>query len=1305
VSKVFSACMRSMRHSWRVRFLALFLLLSIPAAVLLLNNKSANALPCPCNVFTTPTGHSNFNDGTDLELGFKFSTDVDGYITGVRFYKQGAMSGTHTGNLWNIGGGSPIASATFTETASGWQEVSFSTPVSVTAGTTYVASVTMPDGRYIATNNYFTSEITNFPLRAPSSSSSGGNGVFAGDGGIFPSNTSGSSNYWVDVVYRGNLGATAPVVSATVPTDSATGVNPGEMVSATFDDKMDTTTLTTSTFTVKDSDDNTVPGVVAYNNATKIVTFAADEGFSTSETYTATIEGGTGTVATNMEGVALAADYTWTFTIGATNDCPCSLQDRASPAGTASFDETSGVELGTKITPQANGYITKVRFYKPIMSPDSTHVVHVWSATGTSLATTTTSGESDYGWQEVKLPTPLRVTKGTTYVVSYSTPSGVYVASQNYHNTDKTGGYLTSYATGSAQNAATGSGNNNGVFASTAGNYPNVGSTNGSYYWIDAVFSVTSTPDDPPSPTVTQPSANTFGVDRSKPIKAAFDRPMDSGTVTNSSVRLFDSSNVAVSGTASYDAASHSVVFTPSSPLSYNGKYTVRLSDSIADNNGEELGEEYTWTFTVGSQLLTDVNEGPGGPILVVTASADKYGKYYAEILRTEGLNYFEVKDISAVNTGVLSGYDAVVLAEMPLTQPQADMFSSWVTDGGNLVAMRPDKKLAGLFGLTDAGTTRTNQYFKVNTLVAPGQGIVSDSMQYKGAADNYTAGSATVVADLYSTASLPTVNPAVTTKSVGSKGGMAAAFTFDLAKSVIALHQGNPAWAGQNRDGDGAIRTNDMFFGARSGDVQPDWVDLDKIHIPQADEQQRLLANILTEATEDRRPLPRFWYLPGDYKAAMVMAGDDHALTDNVGTERIFSNWLNESPKDCELAAWECVRASGYVYSGSALTPSRALQFHNWGFGVADHAPDSGGCASFTSYSDLLSRTNAGYTDFYNKYTTLPTQKTGRYHCYVWSDYDSVPRVDETVGVRYDLNYVTFPPSWIGTRPAIITGSGMNMRLTDADGDILNVQQGVTNFENTVTGSAAINTVLANATGSNGFYGIFGTHYDMSDSYHTTLFNAAKANGVPIISSEQALEWLDGRGSSSFKDFSGTAGQYSFAIEAATGSQGLRAMMPIADQGGSLTGITMDGSAVSYQTQAVKGVQYAVFDGQPGAYTATYSDYVPSSGSGGSQGGSSSDSQTTNNSGTAKTSKKKAVALTIPVDEAQDQTPDTVLQPGDTPQEEPTDDKPDESGKDDNSSDAEEKGLPMLWIGIGIALLLIFLGWWAIASRRRHAA
>ena len=87
-----------------------------------------------------------------------------------------------------------------------------------------------------------------------------------------------------------------------------------------------------------------------------------------------------------------------------------------------------------------------------------------------------------------------------------------------------------------------------------------------------------------------------------------------------------------------------------------------------------------------------------------------------------------------------------------------------------------------------------------------------------------------------------------MTLRSVGANGGQAAAFSYDLARSVVYTRQGNPAWAGQERDGTPPIRSDDLFFGAKAGDVQPDWVDLGKVAIPQADEQQHLLANLIEQ-------------------------------------------------------------------------------------------------------------------------------------------------------------------------------------------------------------------------------------------------------------------------------------------------------------------------------------------------------------------------------------------------------------------------------------------------------------------------
>jgi Domain of unknown function (DUF4082) len=134
-------------------------------------------------------------------LGVKFRADVAGSIAGVRFYKSSENTGSHIGALWNAGG-SLLTSGTFTgETATGWQELYFSSPVSISANTTYVATYFAPNGHYAGTSNAFSSAFDNAPLHALATSTSP-NGVFAYSGSnVFPTNTWNAGNYWVDVLF------------------------------------------------------------------------------------------------------------------------------------------------------------------------------------------------------------------------------------------------------------------------------------------------------------------------------------------------------------------------------------------------------------------------------------------------------------------------------------------------------------------------------------------------------------------------------------------------------------------------------------------------------------------------------------------------------------------------------------------------------------------------------------------------------------------------------------------------------------------------------------------------------------------------------------------------------------------------------------------------------------------------------------------------------------------------------------------------------------------------------------------------
>ena len=462
----------------------------------------------------------------------------------------------------------------------------------------------------------------------------------------------------------------------------------------------------------------------------------------------------------------------------------------------------------------------------------------------------------------------------------------------------------------------------------------------------------------------------------------------------------------------------------------------------MKDVAGNALAEDEAWTFTTAAPPPPPPDEGPGGPIAVIGSAENPFGRYYAEILRNEGFNAFTATDISNVNAGTLDEYETVILGEMPLTDVQVSMFTDWVGAGGNLIAMRPDPKLADLLGLTNASGTLANEYLRVDTATSPGKGIVGQTIQFHGDADLYSLGGGTrEVATLYSNANTATQNPAVTLRDVGANGGQAAAFTYDLARSVVYTRQGNPAWEGQNRDvtdsGDPGIRANDMFYGAKAGDVQPDWINLDKVQIPQADEQQRLLANMIGQMNLDKKPLPRFWYFPRAEEAVIIMTGDDHA---GGQTNQYFDYFKQESPQGCSVADWECIRGTSYMYPNTPLSDAQAKAYQDDGFEVALHMQT--GCTSPWTAENLEDFYRDDLSRFRAEFPSVEPPTTNRTHCIAWSDWVTQPKVELDNGIRLDTNYYYYPGPWIKNRAGMFTGSGMPMRFADKDGSMIDVYQ-----------------------------------------------------------------------------------------------------------------------------------------------------------------------------------------------------------------------------------------------------------------------
>jgi hypothetical protein len=415
-----------------------------------------------------------------VELGLKFHSDRNGHISGVRFYKGGASNGgAHVGRLWTSSG-TLLGSVTFTnETASGWQQALFETPVQIAANTTYVVSYFAPQGHFSYDSNYFaSSEVDNFPLHALSNALAGGNGVFFyGPSGGFPTDTFQATNYWVDVVYI-DTGALPPQVFSVTPASGATNVSVNITPSAVFSKALDVASLTSSTVILRDAANNQIPVALSYSPATFTVTLTPQQPLQNGQTHTVTLKGGAAPRITDTTGTPLASDYTWSFTTA-----PSTFSiwpSTATPANPNSLDGNS-VELGLKFQADRNGHIAGVRFYKGGASNGGAHVGRLWTSSGTLLGSVTFTDETASGWQQALFATPVQITANTTYVVSYFAPQGNYSIDNNYF----TSSGVDNGPLHALSNALAGG---NGVFFyGPSGGFP-TGAFQAANYWVDVVF-------------------------------------------------------------------------------------------------------------------------------------------------------------------------------------------------------------------------------------------------------------------------------------------------------------------------------------------------------------------------------------------------------------------------------------------------------------------------------------------------------------------------------------------------------------------------------------------------------------------------------------------------------------------------------------------------------------------------------------------------------------------------------------------------------------------------------------------------
>jgi Domain of unknown function (DUF4082) len=98
----------------------------------------------------------------------------------------------------------------------------------------------------------------------------------------------------------------------------------------------------------------------------------------------------------------------------------------ATPAGN-SVNNYANRSFGMRFQIMTNGRITKLRLHNPGGSMNGySRLMHLWSDAGVLLAQASTTNETGPGWVEATLTTPVAVTAGTFYRVSYNMPLTTY---------------------------------------------------------------------------------------------------------------------------------------------------------------------------------------------------------------------------------------------------------------------------------------------------------------------------------------------------------------------------------------------------------------------------------------------------------------------------------------------------------------------------------------------------------------------------------------------------------------------------------------------------------------------------------------------------------------------------------------------------------------------------------------------------------------------------------------------------------------------------------------------------------------
>jgi hypothetical protein len=571
-------------------------------------------------------------------------------------------------------------------------------------------------------------------------------------------------------------------------------------------------------------------------------------------------------------------------------------------------------------------------------------------------------------------------------------------------------------------------------------------------------------------------------------------------------------------------------------------------------------------------------------PILVLGADSS-FGRFTCEILKAEGFNEFLYDSLTAkkITPEYLKKFDLIILGETRVTNYEKISLSDYVKGGGNIIAMKPDSMLHEMFGLSATGQTVREAYLAIDTAGVFGKGLTGETIQFHGSSDLYILSGAQKIASLFYNQNDSSEYPAVVVNDFGK--GHTAAFTYNLSKSIVLTRQGNPDWAGEERDKIDGPTATDLFY-PEENEIQ--WNNPLKIAIPQADEQMRLLSHIIERFSAFKNPMPRFWYFPDQYKCIFIFTIDGED-TPERDIDKEFADVLSKG-------------GNATLYEiGTYINTATVTRWRSEGHEVAIHYNDVPNYSDPT-YCNMNIVFDTMTANFRNAYGILP--KTVRNHWVVWCSRDSTGRkqfaeqaaIEEKYGLGLDCNYYQFGgnkvyPNWVGD-VGHFTGSGIPMKFADTSGRILEIYQSNTQLpdetwlkENIESKSK---TLIDRSLDEENYTYI-------NANFHTWYWTECREpgmrvldycikRGVPIRTAERVYEFLKMKDEAFFTDINWSENQLTFKIQSTLQNpDGLTFLLPANHAGSKIISIRSNGNELKYKTEKIKGYEYAMATITPG--------------------------------------------------------------------------------------------------------------------------